>query len=438
MIRQQQDARGLRRRLGSVYYGWWTLAAGFVIAVFSAGIFSHSMGVFFGPIKNDLRLNNTQTSLIFSLIRAEGSVTGPVFGRMVDRFGARPMILIGGLAACSGFIILSWVHSYWLFALVFVAIVATGKSSGMGHTLLAAVNRWFVGKKALALSIQLTGFQLGGAIILPLVVIGVDALGWREVMRIGGIFMAAVLVPLAMVIRSSPESMGLEPEGLPEARRREMAQGLSETSQSVDTDYTVREALATRAYWLMLASAFIRISVWGALAVHAVQMFQWKGLEETTAGFMFSLMFAVAVPTTLASGMLAQRVRVQSILFYSGLASAGGMAALIFLDGMTAVTLFVLGTAAAEGGNAVQWTALGQFFGRKSYATLFGIMSGAFNVGMFITPIFAGWIRDTHDESYTLVLAAFAPIYALGAVLCLFLKRPAAPPASRQEALGVS
>ena len=206
-----------------------------------------------------------------------------------------------------------------------------------------------------------------------------------------------------------------------------MAQGMSETSQSVDADFTVREALGTSAYWLMLASAFIRISVWGALAVHSVQMFQWKGLGETTAGFMFSLMFAVAVPTTLASGMLAQRVRVQSILFYSGLAAATGMAALIFLDGMTAVALFVLGTAAAEGGNAVQWAALGQFFGRASYATLFGITSGAFNVGMFLTPIFAGWIRDTQDESYTLALAVFAPLYALGAVLCLFLKRPNPP-----------
>ena len=430
MNRQQYGAQGLRQRLGSVYYGWWALAAGFVIATFSAGIFSHSIGVFFGPIKADLGLNNTQTSLIFSLTRAEGSVTGPLFGRMVDRFGARPMILFGGLTACAGFIMLSWVHSYWLFALIFVAIVATGKSSGMGHTLLAAVNRWFVGRKALALSIQITGFQLGGAVILPLVVIGVNALGWRDVMLIGGIFMAVILVPLAMVIRHSPERMGIEPEGAAEARRRAMVQGSSGASQAVDVDFTVREALATRAYWLMMASAFIRISVWGALAVHAVQIFQWKGLEETTAGFMFSLMFAVAVPTTLASGMLAQRFRFQSIMFYSALAASAGIAALIFLDGMTAVALFVLGTAAGEGGNAVQWAGLGQFFGRKSYATLFGIMSAAFNVGMFLTPIFAGWIRDTHDESYMLVVVAFAPLYAVGAVLCLFLKRPPSPQAS--------
>ncbi len=437
MVRQQYGAQGLRRRLGSVYYGWWALAAGFVIATFSAGIFSHSVGVFFGPIKADLRLNNTQTSLIFSLTRAEGSITGPLFGRMVDRFGARPMILFGGLTACAGFIILRWVDSYWLFALIFVAMVATGKSAGMGHTLLAAVNRWFVGKKALALSIQITGFQLGGAAILPLVVIGVHALGWRDVMLIGGIFMAAILVPLAMVIRHSPERMGIEPEGAAEARRREMAQGLSEASQAADVDFTVREALATRAYWIMLASAFIRISVWGALAVHAVQIFQWKGLEETTAGFMFSLMFAVAVPTTLISGMLAQRIRFQSILFYSALAAAAGIAALIFLDGMTAVSIFVLGMAVGDGGNAVQWAALGHFFGRRSFATLFGIMSAAFNVGMFLTPIFAGWVRDTHDESYMLVVVAFVPVYVLGAVLCLFLKRPN-PIQERTEASRVS
>ena len=58
------------------YYGWWVLAATFVLGVLSGGIFSHSNGIFFGPIKRDLGLSSTQTALIFSLARAEGSFAG--------------------------------------------------------------------------------------------------------------------------------------------------------------------------------------------------------------------------------------------------------------------------------------------------------------------------------------------------------------------------
>ena len=151
----------IKGRLTGVYYGWWVLAATFTLATFSSGIFGHSNGVFFGPIKQDLGLNNTQTSLLFSLTRAEGSITGPIFGRLVDRFGARPMILAGGLTASAGFIILHWIDSYWPFVLVLVGVVATGKSSGLGHTLLSAVNRWFIGRRSLAISLQMTGFSLG-------------------------------------------------------------------------------------------------------------------------------------------------------------------------------------------------------------------------------------------------------------------------------------
>jgi MFS family permease len=122
----------LKTRFKGIYYGWWVLGSTFVLGVISGGVLSHSNGIFFGPIRQDLGLSSAQASLIFALSRAEGSVVGPVVGRFVDKFGARPMIIIGGLLATLGFIALHWVHSYWLFLLIFVGIVSTGKSTGLG------------------------------------------------------------------------------------------------------------------------------------------------------------------------------------------------------------------------------------------------------------------------------------------------------------------
>ena len=116
------------RKVRGAYYGWWVLAATFVLGTLSGGIFSNSSGIFFGPIQRDLGLSSAKTSLIFSLARAEGSIAGPIVGRLVDRFGSRPMIAFGGLLASGGFIALHWVHDYVLFVVIFVGVVGVGRA----------------------------------------------------------------------------------------------------------------------------------------------------------------------------------------------------------------------------------------------------------------------------------------------------------------------
>lgn len=419
----------LVRKARGAYYGWWVLAATFILGVLSGGIFSHSNAIFFGPIKRDLGLSSAQTSLIFSLARAEGSFAGPIVGRLVDRFGSRPMIIAGGLMASSGFIALRWVDNYLVFVLVFVGVVATGKSTGLGQVLLSAVNQWFIRRRSLAMSICITGFSSGGAVLLPLITIGVHSVGWRDVMLYSGIFMGIVIIPLASIVRHSPERMGIEPD-LPLPKK----EGGQETQVQV-VDFTVRQALRTRAYWMLFGGSLLRITLWGAISVHSVEMFVWKGMSQETAGLMFSLMFFLSIPMRLVAGFLGDRLPLQPMMG-GGMVSAGlAVLAMLVLDGNTAVYLFVLLMAIEQGGSTLNWVALGNFFGRRSFATLMGIMSTAFNVGMLFSPIYAGIVFDRTD-SYSLVLITFLPIYLISGVFFLMVRKPGIPVSSRAAAYG--
>jgi MFS family permease len=415
---------GLRSRVKGVYYGWWVLSATFLLGLISGGVFSHSNSIFFGPIKQDLQLNSTQTSLIFSLARAEGSIAGPIVGPLVDRFGSRPLIILGGITASLGFILLYWVNSYWVFLLIFVGVVSTGKSAGLGQTLLSAVNRWFIRRRSLAMSICITGFSSGGAIILPLITLGVHAIGWRAVMLYSGIFMALIVVPLAMLIRHSPESMGIEPEGMGGGARQATSRGRSRGATAAGRDFSVREALRTSAFWLLFAASILRITLWGAISLHAVEMMVWKGIDRETAGFMVSLMFFLSIPMRLGAGVLGVRFPVQPLLFAGLMAAALALVSFWLLDGLPAVYLFVVLMAIEQGGSTLNWVALGDYFGRKSFSTLMGLMSTCFNIGLLLSPIYAGWLFD-RTGSYTLVLATFAPIYGLSAFLYLTMRKPA-------------
>ena len=104
--------------------------------------------------------------------------------------------------------------------------------------------------------------------------------------------------------------------------------------------------------------------------------------------------------------------------------------AMLVLDGNIAVYLFVLCMALEQGGSTLNFVALGNFFGRSSFGTLMGIISTAFNLGMLVSPIYAGIVFDRTD-SYSLVLLTFLPIYLTSGVFFLLTRKPSAPVPSR-------
>jgi len=418
----------LVRKVRGAYYGWRVLTATFLLGTLSGGIFSNSNAIFFGPIQRDLGLNSAQTSLIFSLVRAEGSIAGPVVGRLVDRFGSRPMIVFGGLLASSGFVALHWVHNYVLFIVIFVGVVGVGKSSGLGQVLISAVNRWFIRRRSLAMSICITGFSSGGAAILPLITLGVSTIGWRDVMLFSGIFMGLIVIPLASLVRHSPERMGIGAD-LPFPKEGE------EADQPAPVDFTVRQALRTKSYWILFAGSVLRISLWGTISVHAVQMFVWKGMSAEMAGIMFSLMFLLSIPLRLIVGFLGDKFPLQPMMGGGMGAAALAALAMLVIDGNLAVYLFVGLMAIEQGTSSLNWVSLGNFFGRTSFATLMGMISVAFNIGMLISPIYAGLIFD-RTGSYTVVLASFLPIYLTAGGFFLLTRKPAAPVPAREGVYG--
>ena len=418
----------LPNKVKNAYYGWWVLASTFMLGTLSGGIFSNSSGVFFGPIKRDMGLSSAQTALIFALVRAEGSIAGPIVGRLVDKFGSRPMIIFGGLLASGGFIALHWVHSYILFIIIFVGVVGVGKSSGLGQVLISSVNRWFIRRRSLAMSICITGFSSGGAAILPLITLGVSTIGWRDVMLYSGISMGLIVIPLALMVKHSPEREGIGPD-LPFP-----VEGETKPLPAI-VDFTVRQALRTKSYWILFTGSVLRISLWGTVSVHAVEMFVWKGMSYEMAGLMFSLMFLMSIPLRLVVGYLGDKWPLQPMMGTGMAAAALGTLALLTVEGNLAVYLFVILMAVEQGTSSLNWVSLGNFFGRTSFATLMGFISVVFNIGMLITPIYAGVVFDRTD-SYSIVLVSFLPIYLLAGVFFLMTRKPPSPVPARKTVYG--
>ena len=247
-------------------------------------------------------------------------------------------------------------------------------------------------------------------------------------MLFSGIFVGLIVIPLASLVRHSPERMGIGPD-LPFPQEGE------EDARPALVDFTVRQALRTRSYWVLFAGSVLRISLWGTVSVHAVQMFVWKGMSDEMAGIMFSMMFLLSIPLRLMVGFLGDRFPLQPMMGGGMGAAALAMLAMLTVDGNIAVYLFVVLMAIEQGTSSLNWVSLGNFFGRTSFATLMGMISVVFNIGMLISPIYAGLIFD-RTESYTLVLLSFLPIYLAAGVFFLITRKPSAPVPEREAVYG--
>jgi MFS family permease len=114
------------------------------------------------------------------------------------------------------------------------------------------------------------------------------------------------------------------------------------------------------------------------------------------------------------------------MLFWGMNLGAIGLFALWGMPGVAGVVVFVLGLAVVEGITSVNWLMVGDYFGRSRFGSLMGAMSVFHNIGLFIAPIFAGWVVD-NTGSYDLVLLTFAPMFVASACFFALARRPVLP-----------
>jgi len=401
------------------------------MGMFGNGVISSGFSRLFEPIRKDLGLSYTSMSLVFSLARTEGGFGGPLVGWLVDKFGARPMVLFGGLLSGIGMILLSRADTYWELVLLFVGVITAGKTAGLGQTLLALVNQWFIRRRALAMSTIMTAFAGGGAIVVPLIHLGVVHIGWRATLLYSGIFVTLLTIPVAWALRSRPEDMGLKPDGDPP--QRQGGPPGSRSGQTPEVFFTVRQAMRTQAFWFLLLGVVARVAAANAITIHLFPMLAWKGLDENSATFYASLMFFMSIPLRFILGMAGERFSPRGLLLGGMILGAAGTIAMLVLGGPLAALLFVTGLAVAEGMSSVNWILVADYFGRARFASLMGLMSVFFNVGLFISPIFGGWVRD-RTGSYNLVLIPYAVLFLVSGITFFMARRPALPTPEPQQA----
>jgi MFS family permease len=419
----------LTARLGGMFYGWWMVAVGCSMRMLGGGFHLYGFTIFFLPITQELGLSRAATSAVFSLARAEGAIEGPLAGYMIDRFGPRPMMLAGVILSGLGYMLLAGVESYTAFLAVYLGVISLSFSAGFMHSPMVLANSWFIRRRAFAMTLISSSIGIGGTLITPLLAFTVQTWGWRWGAFLAGVGLIVIGVPIALFAKRSPESMGLLPDGVQpqtDAPNPVSAGGHAQQSDEAadDGEFTVRQAMRTTAFWMLILATTTRVGVFNAITVHFVPIMVWKGATEQHAAAMLAAMALMSLPSHLFIGWIADRVYKPILMAICMVIGALSVAFLAYGDDIWSLWLFTLLITFVEAIFPVSWATVGDFFGRKSFATIRGTMSFFYLWGPALGPVITGAVYDRH-ESYAPLMSAYMVTFLIAAGLYASLRKPA-------------
>jgi sugar phosphate permease len=411
-----------RDPLSSIFYGWRMVGLVTAIRIVGGGLHQFGFTVFFLPISQDLGISRAATSLAFSLSRAQGAIEAPLVGYLIDRHGPRPIIVTAVFLAGVGYILLSWVNSYTTFMIVYLGVICLAFVAGFVHSPLVVANSWFIRQRARAMTVVSAAVPIGGALISPLLALGVASIGWRWAAFASGCIFLLVCLPLSFQLRRSPESMGLLPDG--EIKELTTGRtGTADTATNEGAELTSGQAMKTWAFWLLVISMAARVTCYSTATVHFVPLMVWKGLSEGAAASLLGAFALVNLAAHFVLGWIADRMNKPKLLAACHVLPALSLPPLLSGSGYWPLWFFTIAFTFLDASFPIVWATVGDFFGRRNFATIRGAMSFFYMWGSFAGPIMAGAIYD-RTQSYTMALWIMLGLLTFATLLVLFLIRP--------------
>jgi len=413
-----------RQRTGRPFYGYYLLAVTFLFLLLFNGSGLWVFSLFVKPLETSLGWGRGQVMAGFTIYYAMVGVASPLVGRLVDRYGARPVIPVGAVVMGLGFLIVSRMSDLYLFYLGYV-IVGAGAAAMGPVPCSAIVSNWFRRKRGLALGLMSAGIGAGGIVVAPFIGYMLSHYDWRAAYLSLGVILVAVTIPLALaLVRTRPSEMGLYPDG--DDAPNEDA---SDPGRSVDepASFTLKQALRTRTFWL-IATAY------------ACYGFGSGGAQQGSVPFLDDLGYPIATAVT-ALGMIGAGSTIGKVLFGRLCDRTQANKAFALGVGLWLAGVLVLLTVRADSPQIVIWiyaTLVGfgsgawlptlsmlasSRFGLLHYGAVLGALSICMSMGVASGPLFSGVMHDA-TGSYFAVFVICAGLLFIAIPTVLLAKKP--------------
>lgn len=408
------------------FYGWTVLFAAGSSMVVRNSAASLTLAVFIFPMSEDLGWSRTLIAGAASLGGLVATVASPVVGWALDRYGARVIlmgsVLILGLSTVSlawATVPIAFYFAYGLGRVIFSSPLNLGPS--------VVVSRWFVRRRGQATGFLFLSHSLG-MITFPLIAgLVIKYRGWEDAWIVLGVLVwILALGPVSMLVRQTPEEVGLLPDGDPP---KPQARGAETSAVTEERNWTLREAARTPTLWLLAMATGSLFLLQSGTNIHQGAYFLDQGLGIGVSAATLSLNAVFTGVGSIFWGWLVDRVPVR--FTYAGVALMMAVALILFPMADTIVEALIVASifgAAVGGILVVPVVAYANYFGRRSLSAIRGVTEPFVSLGQAIGALFSGIVYDVtgsyKDAFLVLSILGFATIAMLLATRAPVRERP--------------
>jgi MFS family permease len=388
-------------------YRWVIVAAGGLLGcVAIGGMFS--LPVLLQPIARDTGWSVTGVSSAMTIGFLAMATTSMIWGTLSDRLGPLPVVLIGSVVIAASLVLASLATSLAVFQFIFGVMVG-GATAAIFAPMMATVTGWFDTHRSLAVSLVSAGMGMAPMTMSPLVAWLVSNHDWRTSMQILAVVVAAIMIPVSLLVRRAPA----------------LERGPSASSDPAvpKTEMSLAQALRSPQFVILLATNFFCCATHSGPIIHTVSYAISCGIPMIAAVTIYSVEGLAGMGGRIAFGLLGDRLGAKRVLVAGLLVQAFGALAYVFVRELAAFYAVAALFGFIYAGTMPLYSVLArENFPLRMMGTVIGGTAMAGSLGMATGPVAGGLIYDTFGSYAWLYIGSWA--VGLGAFLIALTFRP--------------
>ena len=383
---------------------------------------TYSFSVFIDPIRQEMGWSQTMIAGLYTAGSLTASTGLLVVGRLLDKFGSRIMLTTIGLLFGLSALWMSKVDSQTDLYLGFTAMRRLGHGSlPLISTTLIAI--WFVRLRGRVMALNSLGSVMSQAILPVLIIVLITNFDWRTTWIILALLVWAMTVlPAIILVRRSPESLGLLPDGA--VKLANTVKGNNTAQRTKEINLSLQEACRTVSFWLLLFAGSSHSLITTALAFNNESFMASKGLDASVAASIFTAMAATSLIGTFIAGFLLDKYPNRHVLaFGQALLLIPMFLSYIITQAWHALVyggMLGLASAFLMTSSTVIWP---NYYGRKEIGSIRGVASMSMVASAALGPMPFAFLFDRYG-SYDVAMGLFLILPALCMIAALFAVPP--------------
>lgn len=404
------------------FYGYWIVLAAFLCNIITFGCGFYAFSLFVTPLQQQLGWSRGDVMAGFTIFFLTMGLTSPQAGRLVDRYGARIVMVVGAMVAGIGFVVLSFMGALWQYYVGY-AIVGLGMAGTGQIPTSAVVSNWFEKRRGAAVGFMAAGVGAGGLVLAPFVgTYLLPSFGWSASFLVLGGLCWAVIIPLsALVIRTRPAEKGLEAYGASFGKR------VASDPAPFTSGIPLKVAMTTMTFWLIFMTFLVSQFAQVGTIQNQVPLLEDAGFPMAVTAGALGVVGLCSAFGKFGFGWLCDRIQPKHALAIGLVLQVGAILILMSVGlGTPDSTAWLYAVAMGLGTGSWLPTMsmlVSGYFGLAHYGAIFGAITIPYAIGSAVGPLAAGRMYDA-SGGYNVVLVLFLALFLVSIVTILVTRRP--------------